>query len=157
MTLWTVVCQAPLSWDSPGKNTGVRCHFLLQGILPTREQTFNSYVSCTGRRLYHYRNLGSPSLTHTALKRLFFCPKLFDSGTYAFYLICIYIIVTPQETEPYLWLLEGLLRRCESSVSWWGDRGTGGSSPGKHRLAQVLLEVAFSPIQKPADASKGPS
>ena len=22
--------QAPLSWDSPGKNTGVGCHFLLQ-------------------------------------------------------------------------------------------------------------------------------
>ena len=24
--------QAPLSWDSPGKNTGVGCHFLLQWI-----------------------------------------------------------------------------------------------------------------------------
>ena len=24
------------SWDSPGKNTGVGCHFLLQGILPTQ-------------------------------------------------------------------------------------------------------------------------
>ena len=24
-------------WDSPGKNTGVRCHFLLQGIFPTQE------------------------------------------------------------------------------------------------------------------------
>ena len=23
-------------WDSPGKNTGVDCHFLLQGILPTQ-------------------------------------------------------------------------------------------------------------------------
>ena len=23
------------SWDSPGKNTGVDCHFLLQGIFPT--------------------------------------------------------------------------------------------------------------------------
>ena len=22
-------------WDSPGKNTGVGCHFLLQGIFPT--------------------------------------------------------------------------------------------------------------------------
>ena len=25
------------SWDSPGKNTGVGCHFLLQGIVPTQE------------------------------------------------------------------------------------------------------------------------
>ena len=25
-----------LPWDSPGKNTGVGCHFLLQGIFPTQ-------------------------------------------------------------------------------------------------------------------------
>ena len=24
-------------WDFPGKNTGVDCHFLLQGIFPTQE------------------------------------------------------------------------------------------------------------------------
>ena len=24
-------------WDSPGKNSGVGCHFLLQGIFPTQE------------------------------------------------------------------------------------------------------------------------
>ena len=29
--LWTVACQAPLSMRSPGKNTGVGCHGLLQG------------------------------------------------------------------------------------------------------------------------------
>ena len=34
-TSWTVACQAPL-WDSPGKNTGVGCYFLLQGIFPTQ-------------------------------------------------------------------------------------------------------------------------
>ena len=31
MILWTVACQAPLFLDFPGKNTGVVCHFLLQG------------------------------------------------------------------------------------------------------------------------------
>ena len=35
-TPWTVASQAPLSTNSPGKNTGVRCHFLLQGIFPTQ-------------------------------------------------------------------------------------------------------------------------
>ena len=30
--LWTVVHQAPLSMGFPGKNTGMGCHFLLQGI-----------------------------------------------------------------------------------------------------------------------------
>ena len=28
--------QDPLSMHFPGKNTGVGCHFLLQGILPTQ-------------------------------------------------------------------------------------------------------------------------
>ena len=28
VTPWTVTCQAPLPWDSPGKNTRVGCHFL---------------------------------------------------------------------------------------------------------------------------------
>ena len=31
-TPWTVACQAPLPMEFPGKNTGVGCHFLLQGI-----------------------------------------------------------------------------------------------------------------------------
>ena len=37
VTPWTVVCQAPLSVDSPGKNTGVGCYFILQGYFPTQE------------------------------------------------------------------------------------------------------------------------
>ena len=32
----TVAHQAPCPWDFPGKNTGVDCHALLQGIFPTR-------------------------------------------------------------------------------------------------------------------------
>ena len=31
---WTVVTRLLCPWDSPGKNTGVCCHFLLQGIFP---------------------------------------------------------------------------------------------------------------------------
>ena len=31
-TLWTIAHQAPCPWDSPGKNTGVGCHALLQGF-----------------------------------------------------------------------------------------------------------------------------
>ena len=31
-------------WDSPGKNTGVGCHFLLQGIFPT--QGWNLHLLC---------------------------------------------------------------------------------------------------------------
>ena len=32
-TLWIVACP---QWDSPGKNTGVGCHALLQGIFQTQ-------------------------------------------------------------------------------------------------------------------------
>ena len=35
-TPWMVACQAPLSWNFLGKNTGVGCRFLLQGIFPTQ-------------------------------------------------------------------------------------------------------------------------
>ena len=34
---WTIAHQTP-PWDSPGKNTGVGCHALLQGIFPRIER-----------------------------------------------------------------------------------------------------------------------
>ena len=36
-TPWIVACQAPLSMRFSSKNTGLGCHFLLQGIFPTQE------------------------------------------------------------------------------------------------------------------------
>ena len=47
MTLWTPrtgAYQAPLSWNFPGKNTGVGCHCLLQRIFLTQE--LNLYLLC---------------------------------------------------------------------------------------------------------------
>ena len=35
-------------WDFPGKNTGVGCRALLQGIFPTQGLNLVAYVSCTG-------------------------------------------------------------------------------------------------------------
>ena len=35
-TPWTVVYQLLCPWDFPGKNTGLGCHFLLQGIFPAQ-------------------------------------------------------------------------------------------------------------------------
>ena len=55
-TLWTVACPTPLSMGSPGKNTGVGCHSLLQGIFPT--QRSNSCLpDC--RQIYHPSHQGS--------------------------------------------------------------------------------------------------
>ena len=36
MTSWTVAHQAPVYGDAPGKDTGVGCHALLQGIFSTQ-------------------------------------------------------------------------------------------------------------------------
>ena len=41
--------QAPLSMGSGGKNTGVGCHVLLQGVFPAQESNLTSYVSCIGK------------------------------------------------------------------------------------------------------------
>ena len=50
--LWPIRLHCP--WDSPGKNTGVGCHFLLQGFSQLRDRTYVSYVFSTGRLiLYH--------------------------------------------------------------------------------------------------------
>ena len=51
-----VDCTRPLGpWDSPGENTGVGCHFLLQGIFPT--QRSNLDLPHCRQTLYH---LGLP-------------------------------------------------------------------------------------------------
>ena len=39
-----IACQAPLPWDSPGKNTGMGYHFLLQGIFLS--QGWNLHLPC---------------------------------------------------------------------------------------------------------------
>ena len=60
-TPWTVACQAPHPWDSPSRTTGVVCHFLLQGIFHSKDQTRVTYVSGIDRQvLYHQHHLGSP-------------------------------------------------------------------------------------------------
>ena len=58
--LWPA--RVPCLWDFPGKDTGVGCHFLLQGVF------------CIGRQvLYQLRHLGSLHLLHVfcLLMRLF--------------------------------------------------------------------------------------
>ena len=52
---WTIARQAPLV---PGKNTGVGCHSLFQGIFPTQG---SNLVFCIGRWiLWHLSHQGSP-------------------------------------------------------------------------------------------------
>ena len=49
-TPWTQPVRLLCLWDSPGKNTGVGCHFLLQEIFPT--QGSNPWLLHCGQILY---------------------------------------------------------------------------------------------------------
>ena len=59
-TPWAIAHQALSSWDFPGKNTGVGCHFPPQGIFPTQDsnphlppwQEDSLPLSCQGSTLY---------------------------------------------------------------------------------------------------------
>ena len=46
-------------WNSPGKNTGMGCHFLLQGIFPT--SGWNPALPHCRQTLYQLSRQGSPS------------------------------------------------------------------------------------------------
>ena len=55
VTPWTSACQAPLSMEFSGKNTGVGCHSLLQGIFPIWALN-PSLLNCR-QILYHLTNM----------------------------------------------------------------------------------------------------
>ena len=60
VTLWTIVHQAH-SQDSPGKNTGMGCHALLQGIFSTQESNPHLLRLLHCRQILHpLSHLGSP-------------------------------------------------------------------------------------------------
>ena len=61
-TPWTVQpTSLPWPWDDfPGKNTGVGCHSLLQGIFPIQE--LNLGLLYCRQILYHLSHQGSPPL-----------------------------------------------------------------------------------------------
>ena len=62
---WTAAHQAALSMDSPDKNTGVGCHFLLQGVFPIQDaRTHISGISCVARGFLLLRHWGVLSWTY---------------------------------------------------------------------------------------------
>ena len=61
---WIVTCQAPLCpWNSPGKNTGVSFHFLLQGFFLT--QGLNLYLLHWEEDSLTLNHQGSPNSIKT--------------------------------------------------------------------------------------------
>ena len=57
-TPWTLATRLLCLWNSPGKNPGVACHFLLQEIFLT--QGLNPGILHCRQILYHLSHQGSP-------------------------------------------------------------------------------------------------
>ena len=82
-------------WDFPGKNTGVGCHFLLQGIFPT--QGLNPCLLCP----LHWQanslplsHVGSPCYMSYEAK---FCPEETSRG---FRIVCTLGTITQPPSPP---------------------------------------------------------
>ena len=73
VTPWTVAPQAPLSMGFPRQDTGVGCHFLLQGIFPT--QGLNPGLPHWQAESLLLRHLGSPRI-YLGNCKLFIGPEL---------------------------------------------------------------------------------
>ena len=71
MTPWTIAHQTPLSWNSPGKNTRVSSHSLLQGIFLTQGSNL-------GLLALQADSLPSEPPAAAAAKSLQWCPTLCD-------------------------------------------------------------------------------
>ena len=65
-TLVTMDCRLHRPWDSPGKNTGVGCHFLSQGIFPT--QGSNPGLSHCRQTPYHLSHQGTPKSSFSSVQ-----------------------------------------------------------------------------------------
>ena len=62
--------------DSPGKNTGVGCHALLQGVFPT--QGLNPGLPHCGQIIYQLSHQGNPKNVQHSVSSVQLCPTLGD-------------------------------------------------------------------------------
>ena len=114
------LCQ----WDFPGKNTGVSCHFLLQGIFLTIaiESESPSSPALVGRFFYH-----QAILTHKSQKMHVYFPYSIPARSprtwnwYAYSLSLRKSSLPPPSKHPPFWLL--LLNLILSTWGSWGLYG----------------------------------
>ena len=108
-------------WDSPGKNTGVVCHSLLQGIFPTHGSNpgfphYRQILYC----LSHWRLLETPPLA---------C---------SFSLYCLGLHLSPSLILPHL------VDWTSYPISFLMQCSSPGLSPSEHKLIQKPTESSVS-------------
>ena len=70
-------------WDFPGKNTGVNCCFLLQGVFPTQGLTCIPCASCVGRQILHHCATSITICYLSMCVRVLSCVRLCDLLDYS--------------------------------------------------------------------------
>ena len=103
-------------WDSPGKNTGVGCHFLLQGIFPT--QGSNPYLFC----LLHWQMGSLPLVPPSGSSTMSFCSLIVHFFFYCwiiFHSMDIPWLVYPFTYWRASWLLPGFSRYFLDCFQSW--------------------------------------
>ena len=77
------------AWDFPGKNSGVGCHFLLQGIFPT--QGSNPRLLHCRWILYCWATREAPSFTQYSYFQIHLCCVWMIQLCISIYMLCISI------------------------------------------------------------------
>ena len=115
-------------WESPGKNTGVGCHFLLQGIFPT--QGSNPGLPHSRQMLYHLRHQGIPiytSLPYREIYIVFLFPHLSPSTQILFKIRLAHLLASCVFILFFFWFLFSsfffcfFLKFCKSDNTFTGD------------------------------------
>ena len=115
---WTVATRLLCPWDFPGKNTGVDCYFLLQGVFPT--QGSNPCLFHCRRIIYHWATREALMhlytiqnyMQHRCIVHIY---KLFDKF-YVTFIISFDILSNPGFLSQHCWHL-GL----DNSLLWEAD------------------------------------
>ena len=109
---WTVASQAPLSMRFSSENTGVGCHFFLQGMFPTQE---------SNPGLLHCRQvLSQLSYKGSPLVIFVLCNTSLQKTTFAYFNIQVLYFYKLAQTSSfpvfklYLFILINEGRRCRS-------------------------------------------
>ena len=98
------------SWDFPGKNTGVGCHFLLEGVFPTEGSNLPllSFLCCQADSL-PLSHLGSPYIC------MYLCMYIWYVHMWIYiyaYILCVYT-----QTHSHLTLISKI--PCQHSYLFW--------------------------------------
>ena len=70
LTLWTLPTRFLCPWDFQGKNTGMCCHFLLQGIFLSQGSNPVSCISWTAGRFFTHRATGKTPVWNKKFKKV---------------------------------------------------------------------------------------